>query len=163
MINHHATDDFPVLAESDLQPGTRVLPILPATDLVLFPRIIMPLALWEEQSQKLVDEVLLQDKILGILTRKEEKATGFDPNNFFDIGTAAVILKMRKADDDSVRLLIQGLHRFRLESWLELEPYLTARVSQIPEEYEPSLEIEAMVSNVKGLFLMIVYLSAYLP
>jgi ATP-dependent Lon protease len=163
MTNHHATDDFPVLAESDLQPGTRVLPILPATDLVLFPRIIMPLALWEEPAQKLVDEVLLQDKILGILTRKEEKATGFEPDNFFNVGTAAVIMKMRKADDDSVRLLIQGLYRFRLDSWLSQDPYLTARVTQIPEEYEPSLEIEAMISNIKGLFLKMLELSPYLP
>jgi ATP-dependent Lon protease len=163
MVNHHATDDFPVLAESDLQPDSRVLPILPATDLVLFPRIIMPLALWEEPAQKLVDEVLLQDKILGILTRKEEDAAGFDPDNFFNVGTAAVILKMRKADDDSVRLLIQGLYRFRLDGWLGQEPYLTARVTQIPEEYEPSLEIEALVSNVKGLFLKMLELSPYLP
>jgi ATP-dependent Lon protease len=163
MVNYHATDDIPVLTESDLQPGTRVLPILPATDLVLFPRIIMPLALWEEPAQKLVDEVLLQDKILGVLTRKEEKATGFDPENFFNVGTAAVILKMRKADDDSVRLLIQGLYRFRLDSWLGQDPYLTARVTQIPEEYEPSLEIEALVSNVKGLFMKMLELSPYLP
>jgi ATP-dependent Lon protease len=161
------TDNFKteilVAAQSDEQPGPRVLPILPATDLVLFPRIIMPLALWEEPAQKLVNEVLLQDKTLGFLTSKAEKPTGFDPENFYNIGTAAVILKMRKADDDSVRLLIQGLYRFRVESWVAQEPYLQAQVTPILEDYEPSLELEALVSNVKGLFLKMLELSPYLP
>ncbi len=163
MTNNHETDDILVVAERDVQPGPRMLPILPANDLVLFPRIIMPLALWEEPAQKLVNEVLLQDKTLGLLTTREEKPTGFDPDNFFRVGTAALILKMRKADDDSVRLLIQGLYRFRVEEWVGQEPYLVARVTPIPEEYEPSLEVEALVSNVKGLFLKMLELSPYLP
>jgi len=70
---------------------------------------------------------------------------------------------MRKADDDSVRLLIQGLYRFRLESWVGQDPYLVAQVIPIPEEYEPSLEVDALVSNVKGLFLKMLELSPYLP
>jgi ATP-dependent Lon protease len=163
MTNHHETDEIREAIPSDEQPGPRIIPILPATDLVLFPRIVMPLALWEEPAQKLVNEVLLQDKTLGFLTSKEEKPTGFDPDNFFNVGTAAVILKMRKADDDSVRLLIQGLYRFRVESWVGQEPYLMARIIPIPEEYEPSLEVEALVSNVKGLFLKMLELSPYLP
>ena len=163
MTNNHDIDDIPVVAEADVHSEPRVLPILTSTDLVLFPRIIMPLALWEEPAQKLVNEVLLQDKTLGVLTSKVDKPAPFDPDNFFNIGTAAVILKMRKADDDSVRLLIQGLYRFRVEDWLGRDPYLVARVIPIPEEYEPSLEVEALVSNVKGLFLKMLELSPYLP
>ncbi len=163
MTDNFEIDDIPVVAESDVHSEPRVLPILSSTDLVLFPRIIMPLALWEEPAQKLVNEVLLQDKTLGVLTSKVDKAAPFDPDNYFQIGTAAVILKMRKADDDSVRLLIQGLYRFRVEDWLGRDPYLVARVVPIPEDYEPSLEVDALVSNVKGLFLKMLELSPYLP
>jgi ATP-dependent Lon protease len=163
MTNSHDTDEIQVAAISETQHGPRVLPILPMTDLVLFPRIIMPIALWDEPAQKLVNEVLLQDKTLGILTCKQDKMAPFDPDNFFAIGTAAAILKMRQADDDSVRLLIQGLFRFRVDNWLGREPYLLAQVTPIPEEYEPSLEMEALVSNVKGLFLKMLELSPYLP
>ncbi len=163
MTDNHELDDIPVVAEADVHSEPRVLPILTSTDLVLFPRIIMPLALWEEPAQKLVNEVLIQDKTLGVLTSKVDKPAPFDPDNFFQVGTAAVILKMRKADDDSVRLLIQGLYRFRVEEWVGRDPYLVARVIPIPEEYEPSLEVEALVSNVKGLFLKMLELSPYLP
>ena len=131
MTNQHETDEIRVAVPSEEPPGPRILPILPATELVLFPRIVMPLALYEEPAQKLVNEVLVQDKTLGFLTSKEERPTGFDPDNFYKVGTAAVILKMRKGDDDSVRLLIQGLYRFRVESWAAEEPYLMAQITPI--------------------------------
>ena len=136
-----------------------VLPILPTSDLVLFPRIIMPMAVWEDSLQKLVDEVLLQDKVFGILTSREDAPQGFGPDNLYHVGTTAIILKMRKPDDGSVRLLIQGLYRFRLENWVGYEPYLTAQVSGITEDYEPDVEIEALVASVKGLFLKMLELS----
>ncbi len=140
-----------------------ILPILPTSDLVLFPRIIMPMAVWEESAQRLVDDVLLQDKILGVVASREEGPTGFGPDNLFQVGTAATILKMRKPEDGSVRLLIQGLYRFRLENWVGYEPYYTAQVQGLSEDYEPDLEIEALVSNLKGLFLKMLELSPHLP
>lgn len=144
-------------------PGRLILPILPTSDIVLFPRIIMPLAVWDEAGQKLVDDVLMHDKIFGVLSSREEGATGYGPDNLFTTGTAAVILKMRKPDDGSVRLLIQGLYRFRLIHFVGYEPYLTAEVEGLGEDYEPDMEIEALVSNLKGLFLKMLELSPYLP
>jgi len=141
----------------------RVLPILPHSDVVLFPRIIMPLVLWGERDQTLVDQVMLQDKTLGIIASREEKPAGFGPDNLYSVGTAAAILKMRKPEDGSVRLLIQGLYRFRIDSWMGQDPYLVAKINPISEEYEPDLETEALIANVKGLFLKMLELSPYLP
>ncbi len=156
----------PVTAEAaavEAALATRVLPILPVSDLVLFPRLIMPLVLWEESAQKLVDEVLLQDKVLGVLASREDKPRGFGPDNLYPVGTAAVILKMRKPEDGSVRLLLQGLYRFRLADWVGYDPYLAAKIEPLSEDYEPDLEIEAMTANLKGLFLRMLELSPYLP
>ena len=147
---------------SDL-PAPRVLPILPIADLVLFPRIIMPLALHEEGAHRLVNQVLLQDKMVGILASREDKPQGFGPDNLHQVGAAAVILKMRQPEDGSMRVLIQGLYRFKVESWAGYDPYLMAKINPIPEEYDPSLEIEALVSNLKGVFLKMLELSPYLP
>ncbi len=163
MNSNEAKLDAPALAEEEVRPSPRVLPILPVSDLVLFPRIIMPLAIWEESAQKLVNEVLMQDKTFGVLTSRVEKAEGYGPDNLYQVGTVAVILKMRKSEDDSMRLLVQGLYRFKVESWLGLEPYYAAQISPISEEYEPDLETEALVSSVKGIFLKMLELSPYLP
>jgi ATP-dependent Lon protease len=150
-------------AAAEAAPAPRVLPILPVSDLVLFPRLIMPLVLWEDSAQKLVDEVLLQDKVLGVLASREDKPRGFGPDNLYQVGTAAVILKMRKPEDGSVRLLFQGLYRFRLEDWVGYDPYLAAKIEPLREDYEPDLEIEALTANLKGLFLRMLELSPYLP
>ena len=163
MNSNEAKLEAPVLAEEEVQPSPRVLPILPVSDLVLFPRIIMPLVLWEASAQKLVNEVLMQDKTFGVLTSRVEKAEGYGPDNLYPVGTAAVILKMRKSEDDSMRLLVQGLYRFKVESWAGFEPYYAAQISPISEEYEPDLETEALVSSVKGIFLKMLELSPYLP
>jgi ATP-dependent Lon protease len=153
----------PLLGDQEIRPSPRVLSILPTPDMVLFPRMILPLVLWDEPSQKLVQEALLQDKIIGIMAGLGEKAEGFGPEDLPRVGTAAAILKMRKSEDDALRLLVQGLYRFRVEDWVGFEPYLTARIIPFSEEYEPDLEVEALVSNVKGLFLKMLELSPYLP
>ena len=153
----------PLLGDQEIHPSPRVLSILPTPDLVLFPRLIMPLVLWEESAQKLVQEALFQDKIFGILASRKDKVEGHNAEDLYQVGTAAAILKMRKSDDDSVRLLVQGLYRFRVEEWVGFEPYFAARINPISEEYEPDLEVEALVSNVKGLFLKMMELSPYLP
>ncbi|MGD0828097.1 MAG: endopeptidase La [Desulfobaccales bacterium] len=153
----------PLQGDQETRPGPRVLSILPTPDMVLFPRMILPLVLWDEPAQKLVQEALLQDKIIGIIAGLGEKAEGFGPEDLPRMGTAAAILKMRKSEDDALRLLVQGLYRFRVEEWVAFEPYLTARIIPISEEYEPDLEMEALVSNVKGLFLKMMELSPYLP
>lgn len=152
-----------VTPDREESPGPRVLAILPHSDVVLFPRIIMPLVLWEERSQTLADEAMLQDKLMGVVASREEQPTGFGPDNLFQVGTAAAILKMRKPEDGSVRLLIQGLYRFRIENWIGQDPYLVAQITPISEDYEPDLETEALVANVKGLFLRMLEVSPYLP
>ncbi len=153
----------PLLGDQEIHPGPRVLSILPMPDMVLFPRMILPLVLWDESAQKLVQEALFQDKIIGIVGALGEKAEGFGPEDLSRVGTAAAILKMRKSEDDALRLLVQGLYRFRVEEWVGREPYLAARITPISEEYEPDLELEALVSNVRGLFLKMMELSPYLP
>jgi ATP-dependent Lon protease len=165
MTTDHNNNDIEfVVPESQEAPQEKtVLPILPSSELVLFPRVIMPMSLWEEKAQKLVDDVILTDKIFGIVASREDASTGFGPDNLFTVGTAAVILKMRKPEDGSVRLLIQGLYRFRIDNWVGYEPYYSAQVTPISEDYEPDLELEALISSVKGLFLKMLELSPYLP
>ena len=99
---------IPVAADEEPQPGPRALPILPTSDLVLFPRIIMPMVIWEDPAQKLITEVLLQDKTFGVLASRLDQPEGHGADHLYDVGTAAVILKMRQPDDDSISLLVQG-------------------------------------------------------
>jgi ATP-dependent Lon protease len=153
-------DDYNPETESG---DSRLLPIIPMSELVLFPRLIIPLALWEESAQRLIDDTLLKDKIIGILTSRQPATEVYTTENLYSIGTAAVILKMGKTQEGAVRLLVQGLYRFKVEEIVDTEPYLQARVTPITEGFEADLEIDGMVSGLKGLFQKMSELSPYLP
>ena len=79
MTEEYAREETPEAVEPEAQPGPRVLPILPVSDLVLFPRIVMPLSLHEESAQRLVNEVLRQDKTFGVLASRQDKPEGYGP------------------------------------------------------------------------------------
>ena len=159
MANTPMEDNTPV----DETGGSRLLPILPMSELVLFPRLIIPLALWEESAQRLIDDTLLKDKIIGIITSRQPATEVYTVENLYSMGTAAVILKMGKTQEGAVRLLVQGLYRFKVEEIVDTEPYLQARVTPVAEGYEADLEIDGMVSGLKGLFQKMSELSPYLP
>ncbi|MGQ9920422.1 MAG: endopeptidase La [Desulfobacca sp.] len=159
-LQHHDAPSTTPVSETD---DSRLLPILPMSELVLFPRLIIPLAIWEESAQRLIDETLLKDKIIGILTSRQPATEAYTIDNLYPVGTAAVILKMGKTQEGAVRLLVQGLYRFRVEEIVATEPYLQARVFPISESFEADLEIDGMVAGLKGLFQKMSELSPYLP
>ncbi len=159
-LQHHDPQTTTPVSEAG---DSRLLPILPMSELVLFPRLIIPLALWEESAQRLIDDTLLKDKIIGILTSRQPATEVYTIDNLYPVGTAAVILKMGKTQEGAVRLLVQGLYRFRVEEIVDTEPYLQARVTPISESYEADLEIDGMVAGLKGLFQKMSELSPYLP
>jgi ATP-dependent Lon protease len=159
-LTNLTTDNYNPATETG---DSRLLPILPMSELVLFPRLIIPMALWEESAQRLIDDTLLKDKIIGILTSRQPATEVYTAENLYSIGTAAVILKMGKTQEGAVRLLVQGLYRFKVDEIVDTEPYIQARVTPITEGYEADLEIDGMVSGLKGMFKKMSELSPYVP
>ncbi len=141
-----------------------VLPILPVVDLTLFPKMVLPIMVEEEGSQKLVDEAMAKDRLIGIVVSKEKDLkASHKPDALYQIGTAALILKMAKPDDHVTQLLVQGLSRFRIERFTTDEPYLSARIEPVSEETVKDIEVDAMMSNLVGLYQKVLEFSPYLP
>ena len=143
------------------------LPVMPSRDLVLFPKMVIPFMVTDPNLIKLVDDALNKDKIIAIVTMKKGEEEKPPPDNLYQVGCAAQILKMAKVPDVGVKLLVQGLARIRIMGYVQKEPYLTANVSPHYEEYPPEqkkdVELEALMTNVRGLFQKVVELSPYLP
>ncbi len=141
-----------------------VLPILPVVDLTLFPKMVLPIIVEEEGSRKLVDEAMAKDRLIGIVVSKEKDLKASDkPDTLYKMGTAALILKMAKPDDDVTQLLVQGVSRFRIEGFTSDEPYLSARIEPVSEETVKDIEVAAMMSNLVGLYQKVLKFSPYLP
>lgn len=136
------------------------LPILPSKDLVFFPGMVLPFMVMEESLFKLVDDALSGDKIVGLLVIKSE---GKLPENLHKVGCAASIMKMIKVPEAGLRLLMQGLARIGIEDYTSREPYLKAIVTPHYDHYEKDVELEALATNVRGLFHKVIELSPALP
>lgn len=139
------------------------LPLLPSREMVVYPSLLIPLAASEEHTIRLIDEAATGDKMLGIFAQRQGVEEP-PPANLYDIGTAAVIAKMFKMPDGTIRALLQGISRIRLREVVQMEPYVRAKIEVIKEEsIEKSTEIEALLRNLQSQFQKVVTLSPNLP
>src|SRR6266568_3075315 len=140
------------------------LPILPLRDTVLFPNSFMPLAVARESSVRLIDDAIANGKLIAVFTQRDAAIEEPAREDLYGVGTATHIHKMFKLPDRSLRLIVQGLARLKLESVVSTTPYLRARVSAAAEDTNDAdrLEIDALARNIKTNFQQVVSLSPLL-
>jgi ATP-dependent Lon protease len=140
------------------------MPVLPLRDTVLFPNSFMPLAVAREASVRLIDEATTEGRMIGVFTQREATVEEPTQEDLYPIGTATHIHKMFKLPDGSLRLIVQGLARVRLDRMVQTRPYLRAAVSLADEvlRSEDHLEIDALQRNIKSNFQQVVSLSPLL-
>lgn len=139
------------------------LAVLPLRDTVVFPESMTPLAIGQERSIKLVDDVVGGDRMLALLTTRDPDNEQPAFEDLYEVGTAAVIHKMIRVPDGTLRVLVQGLRRIRLDEPVADEPYLVGRFVEVPDVLEETPEVEALTRNVQALFARIIALVPYLP
>src|SRR5256885_2957483 len=164
------SDQLENLKAEDISVGDRPpsipseLPILPLRDTVLFPNSFMPLAVARESSVRLIDDAIANGKLIAVFTQRDASIEEPSQDDLFTVGTATHIHKMFKLPDGSLRLIVQGLARLRLNEVIAAQPYLRARVSAAVEDTNDAdrLEIDALARNIKTNFQQVVSLSPLL-
>ncbi len=164
------SDQLENLPSEDVSVGDRPLsipselPILPLRDTVLFPNSFMPLAVARESSVRLIDDAIANGKLIAVFTQRDAAMEEPTQADLYAIGTATHIHKMFKLPDGSLRLIVQGLARLRLDEIVSTQPYLRARVSPALEGTNDAdrLEIDALARNIKTNFQQVVSLSPLL-
>jgi ATP-dependent Lon protease len=135
--------------------------VLPLRDTVLFPQAFMPLAVARESSVRLIDEAVASGRMIAVFAQREASEDDPQQNDLHQVGTASHIHKMFKLPDGSLRIIVQGVTRVRLDEMTTTRPYLKARVTEMPEVVgdKDKLEIDALQRNIKTNFQQIVSLS----
>ena len=141
------------------------LPILPLRNNVLFPGVVIPITVGRDKSIKLIQEANKGNKIIGVVSQKnqEEEAPKFEDLNI--TGTVAQIIRMLKMPDGSTTVIIQGKRRFEIVQALQTEPYMRAKVSvfnEIPIK-KGNKELDIMLKTIKDLALEIIRDSPNIP
>jgi len=139
------------------------LGILPIRDTVIYPYMVSPLVIAREKSVRLIDDALSRNRIIGIVSQKKAEIDSPTTQDLYQFGVAATILKMLKFPDGTMRLLVQGLARIRIKEWLDTDPYFQATAEVVKEQFEKTVEVEALSRNLLDIFNRIVNMAPHLP
>src|SRR5262245_39170906 len=121
-----------------------VLPVLPLRGTVVFPEATAPLAIGEARSVRLIDDVLDRpERLLVLVASRDPEQEEPAPEVLYEVGTAALVQRMVRVPDGSVRILAQGLQRVRIRRYVEIEPYLAAEIEPVPDRVEHRDRVEA--------------------
>ena len=135
------------------------IPVLGLSDIVVFPGMVTPLLIESAEGGQLINDVLAGNRFLGLVLQKNAEAENPAPQDLHDHGCLARIQKMVKGSDESVRILIEGLDRFKIERYVAIDPYLMATLTTLPSRAENSPEMTALIRTAKSQFEKIAELS----
>src|SRR3990172_3734863 len=129
------------------------LPILPLRGLVVYPQTAVPLTIGQPRSIRLVDEVVAgEERLIGLIASQNPELEVPEPKDLYTVGTVAMVHRLFRAPDGTIRLVVQGLERFKVGEFIQLDPYLKAKVTLIPETMESGAEIEALARSARDQF-----------
>jgi ATP-dependent Lon protease len=154
--------------EVEVGPGTpRELPtrvgVLPLRDAVTFPDMLIPLNVGQERSIELINDALRGDRSIAMVASRNPEIEAPGPADLYTVGVLGTVARMIRVPDGTLRVLIQGGQRVRLERFARTEPYLVADIAEAPDVVKQSPELTALMRNVQQTFSDIVHEVPYLP
>ena len=143
-----------------------VIPILPLYNVLLFPKMMLPLEVIGPRSIQLVDDAMIKDRIVGLIMAKKEPDSfdyQYTLEDLYPVGTSATIMKMAKVSETKTQMLLQGISRFQIVELIDGKPYQQARIKVLEDKEVKNIETEALMANLLVLFDRILKLSPFLP
>jgi ATP-dependent Lon protease len=139
------------------------LPILPLRGVVVYPLTVQQLTVGQPRSVRLIDEAVVEKKLVGLLASKDPELEEPTPDDCYRVGTMATVQRLARMPDGTIRLLVMGLERIRVVEYTATQPYLKARVERLPEHLDPDVELEALRRKVIEMFSRLVELIPGIP
>jgi ATP-dependent Lon protease len=153
--------DFESSGGPDLSQLPQELGVLPLRDTILFPHAILPLAVARESSVALVHDAVRERKVIGVITQRDAAVDDPVESDLYKVGTLTHIHKMFKFPDGSLRLVVQGVQRFKLLQVQQYRPFIKAKIELLKETIpaDQEVEVKALGESAQGLFQRVVELS----
>ncbi len=162
-INIRADEQPETEADANRLDIPEELPILPLRGVVVYPHTAIPLTVGQKRSIRLIDDVVGKERLIGLAAARDPDNELPGPGEIYDVGTVATVHRLFRAPDGTIRLLVQGLERIKIEAYTATEPYLVARVSRSPEVAENSIEVQALMRTVVDQFSRLAELVPSIP
>ena len=169
-ISEEETELIPLLSNEEEDQMNQekipdILPILSLRNTVLFPGVVIPITVGRDKSINLIKDANKADKIVGVVSQKDDKQEDPAFEELNTVGTVAVVLKMFRMPDGNTTVIIQGKRRFKMQEMVQKEPYFKARVTAFPDITPEAgdKEFDALVSSLKDTSLNIIQNSPNIP
>ena len=142
---------------------SKILPVLPLRDIVVFPHMVVPLFVGREKSVRALDEIMKGEKQILLATQKNSVDDDPAPEAIYPVGVLATVLQLLKLPDGTVKVLVEGKSRARLTSFTEREEFYEASAVEIDDEDGDADEAEALIRAVVEQFDSYVKLNKKIP
>ena len=142
-----------------------VLPILPLTNNVLFPGVVIPINAGRDKSIKLINDANKSNKLIGVVAQKNSTIENPTVDNIYGIGTVAKILRVLKMPDGNTTVIIQGKKRFKIKSIVKTDPYIQATIDPVSDSSQKKSDgkFSATIDAIKDIALKIIKENPNIP
>lgn len=166
-------DSFSIVAEEinlsefiDISPDNdqTEFPILPVRNMVMFPKVVIPITAGREMSIKLLEEAQKNNQFIGILSQRNSSIENPTEKDLYKVGTLAKIIKIIKLPEGNITAITRGFQRFSVKSFTETKPYFKAEITKLKDVHSRKTdEFNALLENIKDLALKIIDLDPNIP
>lgn len=148
---------------SSMPEESQILPLLPLRDVVVFPHMVIPLFVGRPKSIKALEAAMEEGKNVVLVAQKSAANDDPSPKDLYDVGSVASILQMLKLPDGTVKVLVEGIHRARINHVLSVKENYEADITPIPQAEADNNEVEAMRRSLFAQFDQYVKLNKKIP
>lgn len=148
---------------STATPTENMFPVLPLRDIVIYPHMIIPLFLGRTKSIRALEVSMSTSNHIFLVTQKNAKIEDPEERDVYDVGTVGNILQVLKLPDNTVKVLVEGLYRGKIKSFLQDNEILIAEVESVKDVPEPSADSDAMIRSAIALFEEYIKLHGKIP
>ncbi|MBT8493248.1 MAG: LON peptidase substrate-binding domain-containing protein, partial [Deltaproteobacteria bacterium] len=142
---------------------TRSVPLLPLRDIIVFPHMVVPLFVGREKSINALEEAMAADKELLLAAQKKAKTNDPKEDDIFTVGTIGHIIQLLRLPDGTVKVLVEGKKRARIEQYVHTTPYFLAEIEEVEDKDDATVEIKALMRSVQAVFDKYVGLNKRIP
>ncbi len=142
-------DDIPTQTSDDSQEG---YPVLPLRDIVVFPHMVVPLFVGREKSVRALEDVMEDDKKILLVTQRDKENDDPNPDEIYEVGTIASVVQLLKLPDGTVKVLVEGGTRARIDSYLPNDDFFVATANEVEEVKGDDKDIDGLARSVVSHF-----------
>ena len=144
-------------------PGGNLYPVLPLRDIVVFPHMVVPLFVGREKSVRALEDVMKDDKQILLVTQKNAAQDDPTPSDIYSVGTVGTVLQLLKLPDGTVKVLVEGGQRARIDKFTGLEDFFQASAEAVEDSIGDEREIDALTRTVISQFEQYIKLNKKIP